>query len=108
MNNDNRKIVQEDCHEDCIGAGILTLTQKRIVFDKTHGRILDLSKKFGNTIIDTPLDNVIKVWKEGILMKKICIQIKIKNEIKTYKFGVFNNKKWLNHLQDVLQNYKNQ
>ena len=108
MNNDgDSKIVQEDCHEDSVGSGILTLTTKRIVFDKTHGRIIDLSKKFGDVIIDVPLENVIKVWKEGIFMKKICIQIKINNEIKTYKFGVFNNKKWLSHLQTVLQNYKN-
>ncbi len=107
MTKNNRKIVQEDCHEDSMGSGVLTLTNTRIIFDKTHGRIMDLSKKFGETVINTSLENVIKVWKEGIFMKKICVQIKINDKIMTYKFGVFNNTKWLNHLQIILENYKN-
>lgn len=105
--NDDNKIAQEDCHEDKLGSGVLTLTKKKIVFDKTRGRILDLSKKFGETLIDSKLDNVIKVWKEGIFMKKICVQIKINDKIDTYKFGVFNNTKWLNILQKAL-NEQNQ
>jgi len=46
MADSEKKIRQEDCSEDTFGPGILTVTNKRIAFDKTRGRILDFSKKF--------------------------------------------------------------
>jgi hypothetical protein len=45
MEDSEKKIRQEDCNEDTLGSGILTLTNKRIAFDKTRGRIADFSKK---------------------------------------------------------------
>ncbi len=75
MDEDEKKIRQEDCHEDSLGAGILTVTNKRIAFDKTRGRIMDFSKKFDETVINTRLNDVIKVWKEGWLMKKVCVTV---------------------------------
>ncbi len=108
MKNTDKKILQEDCSEDQIGSGILTLTNERIVFDKTRGRIIDFSKKFGNMVIDISLNNIIDVCNEGIFMKKICIKVKINEDIRTYKFGVFNNKNWLKILQKTLEDYKNQ
>jgi hypothetical protein len=51
MEDSEKKIRQEDCNEDSLGSGILTLTNKRIAFDKTKGRIMDFSKKFGETVV---------------------------------------------------------
>ena len=36
----------------------LTLTNKRIAFDKRKSRIADFSTKMGETVIDVPLDKV--------------------------------------------------
>lgn len=108
MEEGEKKIRQEDCNEDSLGAGILTVTNKRIAFDKTRGRIMDFSKKFDETVINTPLKDVIKVWKEGWLMKKICFRVKEGEEQKDYKFGVFNNGSWLETLQEAIEDFKNQ
>ena len=72
MEEGEKKIRQEDCSEDKEGPGILTLTNRRLAFDKTKGRIMDFKKEFGETVINVPLKDVTKVWKEGLLMKKVC------------------------------------
>ena len=108
MEESEKKIRQEDCNEDSLGSGILTLTNKRIAFDKTKGRIMDFSKKIGDTVIDAPLDSVTKVWKEGLFMKKVCFTIKEKDGQKDYKFGVLSNGSWLDTIQDTLEEFKNQ
>jgi hypothetical protein len=108
MEDSEKKIRQEDCSEDSLGPGILTLTNKRVAFDKTRGRIMDFAKKFGETVIDVPLNDVIKVWKEGLFMKKVCIKVKTDDGEKDYKFGVFSNGSWLGTLQDTLEDNKNQ
>jgi len=76
MDKGEKRIKQEDCSEDKLGAGILTLTNKRLAFDKTNARIMDFSKNFGDTVLDVSLDNVTKTWKEGLLMKKVCFTAK--------------------------------
>jgi len=91
MEDSEKKIRQEDCSEDSLGPGILTLTNKRVAFDKTRGRIMDFAKKFGETVINVPLNDVTKVWKEGIFMKKVCVRVKTDEGEKDYKFGVFSN-----------------
>ena len=108
MEESEKKIRQEDCSEDSLGSGILTLTNKRVAFDKTKGRIMDFAKKFGETVIDVPLNDVIKVWKEGIFMKKVCIRVKTNEGEKDYKFGVLGTGSWLKTLQDTLEDNKNQ
>ncbi len=108
MEDSEKKIRQEDCSEDSLGPGILTLTNKRVAFDKTRGRIMDFAKKFGETVINVPLNDVIKVWKEGIFMKKVCVRVKTDEGEKDYKFGVFSNGSWLKTLQDTLEENKNQ
>jgi len=102
------KVRQEDCHEDSLGSGILTLTNKRIAFDKTQSRIMDFSKKFGETILDVPLNDISEVWKEGRLMKKVCIKAKTKDGEKSFKFGVFSTGSWLESIQDTIEENKNQ
>jgi len=108
MENSEKKIRQEDCSEDSLGSGILTITNKRIAFDKKSGRIADFSMKFGETLLDIPLNDVIQVWKEGLLMKKVCIKVKTKDGEKSYKFGVFSTGSWLETFQDTLEEFKNQ
>lgn len=105
MEDSEKKIIQEDCSEDSIGSGILTLTNVRIAFDKSKGRIADFSKKFGDTVIDVPLNQIINVGKEGWLIKKVWIKVKTSEGEKTYRFGVYNTNKWLKTLQEaILQN----
>jgi hypothetical protein len=108
MEDSEKKIRQEDCSEDSLGPGILTLTNKRVAFDKTRGRIMDFAKKFGETVINVPLNDVTNVWKEGIFMKKVCVRVKTDEGEKDYKFGVFSNGSWLKTLQDTLEENKNQ
>ena len=108
MEEDEKKLKQEDCYEDGLGAGVLTLTNKRLAFDKTKGRIMDFSKRFEETVIDVPLNDVKKVWKEGLLIKKVCFTAKTKDGDKTYKFGVFSTRGWLNDIQDAIEGFKNQ
>ena len=100
MEEGEKKIRQEDCHEDSLGAGILTLTNRRIAFDRTRARIMDFSKHMGETLIDVPLSDVKKVWKEGLLMKKTCILVGA--DSKVYKFGVLSPGGWTDAIQDAM------
>ena len=107
MEEGEKRLKQEDCNEDNLGSGILTLTNRRLAFDKTQARMMDFSKKFGDTVLDVSLDNITKVWKEGRLMKKVCFTVKADDGEKTYKFGVFNTKDWLKDIESAIEN-KNQ
>ena len=106
MDDSEKKIIQEDCSEDSIGSGILTLTNMRIAFDKTKGRIADFSKKIGDTVIDVPLNQIVQVGKEGLLVKKVWIRVNTLQGEKTYKFGVYNTNKWLKTLQETISQNK--
>ena len=105
MEQDEKRIMQEDCSEDSLGSGILTLTNKRIAFDKTEGRIMDFSKKFGKTVLEAHLNQIITVAKEGWLIKKVTIKIKTDESEKTYKFGVYNTSKWENEVKEAISKY---
>lgn len=104
MEEGEKKIKQEDCNEDNLGSGILTLTNKRLAFDKTRARLMDFSKHMGDTILDISLENVIKTWKEGLLIKKVCFTAKTGNDEQTYKFGVFGTKGWLKSINEAIKN----
>jgi hypothetical protein len=108
MDESEKRLKQEDCSEDGLGAGILTLTNKRIAFDKTRGRIADFTKRIEETIIDFPLNEVTKVWKEGLFMKKICISAKTSEGEKTFKFGVFSTGSWEKDIKKAQDELKNQ
>ena len=106
MEEGEKRLRQEDCNEDGLGAGILTLTNRRIAFDKTQSRMMDFSKKVGDTVIDCYLKDIVKVWKEGLLMKKVCFIIKEDEGEKTYKFGVFNSGGWRDAIQDAIDEFE--
>jgi len=108
MDKSEKRVKQEDCSEDSVGSGILTLTNKRVAFDKTRGRIADFSKRIGDTVIDVSLNDILDVWKEGRFIKKICIKAKTKDGEKTFKFGVFGTGGWLKTLQETIEEQKNQ
>jgi len=105
MDPDEKRVRQEDCNEDAMGIGILTLTNKRVAFDKKHSRVMDFSGSIGDTILDVPLENITKVWKEGLLMKKVCFTAKTNDGEKTYKFGVFSNGSWRKTFEKTLENF---
>ena len=103
MEDGEKRIKQEDCNEDSLGPGILTLTNKRLAFDKTKSRIMDFTKRMGETVLDVTLDNVIKTWKEGLFIKKVCFTAKTSDGEQTYKFGVFNTKGWVKSIEQVIK-----
>ena len=107
MEEGEKRLKQEDCSEDSLGAGILTLTNKRIAFDKTRARMMDFSKHFGDTLVDSSLNEIIKIWKEGLLMKKVCVTLNTSEGEKTYKFGVFNPGKWRDEIEKAKNNFNN-
>ena len=108
MDESEKRLKQEDCNEDTLGAGILTLTNKRIAFDKTRGRIADFTKRVDETILDVPLNEITKVWKEGLFIKKVCIRAKTKDGEQDYKFGVFSTGSWQKDIQKAINDYKPQ
>ncbi len=88
---DEKLILQEDCSEDALKNGFLTLTNQRLLFEKTEGTLATLSKKTSELLLNIPLDQISSCTPEGFLIKKIVIKL-INGEI--YKFGVFSTKKW--------------
>jgi len=99
---EERAIRQEDCSEDTLGVGILVLTDQRIAFDKTQSRMLDLSKRFGDTVLDIPLRDIVRVWNEGLFIKKVCVSARIGGEEKTYKFGVMGTGSWADAIRGAM------
>ncbi|MBM3905860.1 MAG: hypothetical protein FJ354_04145 [Thaumarchaeota archaeon] len=108
MDESEKRLKQEDCSEDSLGPGILTLTNKRVAFDKTRGRIADFTKRIEETIIDVPLGDIQKVWKEGLFIKKICITGKTADGEKTFKFGVFSTGGWEKDIKKAIEQAKSQ
>ena len=108
MEDGEKRIKQEDCNEDSLGPGILTLTNKRLAFDKTKSRIMDFTKRMGETVLDIPLEDVTKSWKEGLFIKKVCFTAKTNEGEQTYKFGVFNTKGWLKSIEQAIKEKETQ
>ena len=107
MEEGEKRLKQEDCSEDNLGSGILTLTNKRLAFDKTRARMMDFSKHFGDTVMDIQLKDVVTVWKEGKLMKKVCFTAKTDEGETTFKFGVQNTKDWLKNIEAAIEDINN-
>ena len=108
MEDGEKRVKQEDCNEDNLGPGILTLTNKRLAFDKTKSRIMDFTKRMGETVLDIPLEDVTKSWKEGLFIKKVCFTAKTNEGEQTYKFGVFNTKGWLKSIEQTIKEKETQ
>ncbi|HXV45705.1 MAG TPA: hypothetical protein VD736_03435 [Nitrososphaera sp.] len=91
-------VLDEDCAEDKLKSGLLFLTDRRLVFQKTQGRMATLSKKEGEVVLDIPLAKISFVKAEGFLVKKVVVV----SGDQTYKFGVFNNGKWERQIKQLI------
>jgi hypothetical protein len=100
--NDEKIIIQEDCSEDKLKNGILTLTNKRLVFEKTKGRMITLSKKLLSEKVEIKFDEISNVKSEGIIIKKLVLILKNDN---IYKFGVLSPGKWVKEIRLQLEKY---
>ena len=90
-------LLGEDCAEDRLRSGVLILTDRRLVFQKTQGRMATLSKKEGEIALDIPVEKISEANSEGFLVKKLVV----KSEGQTFKFGVFNNGKWVREINSL-------
>ena len=90
-------ILDEDCAEDKLRSGILVLTTRRLVFQKTQGRMATLSKKEGEVVLDIPLTKLTAVKAEGFLVKKVVVV----SGDQTYKFGVYSNRQWERQIKQL-------
>lgn len=93
-----KMILDEDCAEDKLRSGILVLTDRRLVFQKTQGRMATLSKKEGEVVLDIPLGKITGVKAEGFLVKKVVVV----SGDQTYKFGVYSNGKWERQIKQLI------
>ena len=103
-----KRIMQEDCSEEGTGPGVLTLTNMRIAFDKTEGRIADFSKKFTDTVFEARLNKIVEVSKQGIFIKILRLKVGTDGGEKTYKFGVFSNGMWEMAIRKARAEYRAQ
>ena len=91
-------VLDEDCAEDKLRSGVLVLTDRRLVFQKTQGRMATLSKKEGDVVLDIPLKKISAVKAEGFLVKKVVVV----SGDQTYKFGVYSNGKWERQIKQLI------
>ena len=94
-------VLQEDCYEDHLKNGLLTLTNQRLLFEKTEGTLATLSKRTSELLLNIPLVEIKASKGEGFLLKKVVV-ITIQNDI--YKFGVFSNSKWAKEIEKSKSN----
>ncbi|MBA3976764.1 MAG: hypothetical protein H0X50_01040 [Nitrosopumilus sp.] len=94
--NNEKVILLEDCSEDKLKSGILTLTNKKIVFEKTKGRIVTLSKKLIDEKLEIEFNDISGIKSEGLIIKKLVVALKNNN---IYKFGVLSPGKWVKEIR---------
>ncbi|TLX84463.1 MAG: hypothetical protein E6L04_06915 [Thaumarchaeota archaeon] len=97
-------VLEEDCSEVKLGSGILSLTNQRIIFEKTEGNLTTLNKKMGNVLLNTTLDRVSKVNSEGFILTKVVVEISDSK----YKFSVFSSQKWAKEIETQKELFKKQ
>ena len=102
--NNEKVILLEDCSEDKLKSGILTLTNKKIVFEKTKGRIVTLSKKLIDEKVEIKFKEISNIKSEGLIIKKLVVVLKNSS---VYKFGVLGPGSWVKEIQIQLDKYNN-
>lgn len=90
--NKEKGILFEDCSEDTLKSGILTLTNKKLTFEKTKGRIATLSKELLGEKIEIEIKDISQARSEGRIIKKLVVELRKSDQI--YKFGVLNPGHW--------------
>lgn len=102
--NNEKIILLEDCSEDKLKSGILTLTNKKIVFEKTKGRIVTLSKKLIDEKVEIKFNEISNVKSEGLIIKKLVLVLKNSS---VYKFGVLGTGRWVKEIQIQIDKHNN-
>lgn len=95
--NNEKNVLFEDCSEDTLKSGILTLTNRKLAFEKTKGRIATLSKELLGEKTEFELKDIAQARSEGRIIKKLVIELN--NSNKTYKFGVLNPGNWVKEIK---------
>lgn len=95
-------IIQEDCAEDKLKNGILTLTNQRLIFEKTEGRMTTLSKKTEEVLLDIPLTIISASRSEGFIIAKVVVEL----DDHSYKFGVLNTGHWAKEIMTQVNEAK--
>ena len=95
-------IIQEDCAEDKLKNGILTLANQRLIFEKTDGRMTTLSKKTEEVLLDIPLEKISASKSEGLIIAKVVVEL----SDRTYKFGVLNTGHWAKEIMTQVNKSK--
>jgi hypothetical protein len=95
-------IKQEDCAEDKLKNGILTLTNQRLIFEKTEGRMTTLSKKTEEVLLDIPLEKISATKSEGFIIAKVVVEL----GDRSYKFGVLNTGHWAKEIMTQVNEAK--
>lgn len=90
-----RLVLQEDCAEDKLKNGILTLTNLRLIFERTEGRMTTLSKKTEEVLLDIPLSQILSSESEGFVIAKVVVKL----SDRSYKFGVLNTGHWAKEIR---------
>jgi hypothetical protein len=103
--NNEKNILFEDCSEDTLKSGILTLTNRKLAFEKTKGRIATLSKELLGEKIEFELKDIAQARSEGRIIKKLVIELN--NSNKTYKFGVLNPGSWVKEIKLQIEDRAN-
>jgi hypothetical protein len=93
-------ILQEDCSEDRLKNGILTLTNQRLLFSKTEGKVATLWKEEGELILDIDLDKISRAESHGFIIAKVTINV----AEHVYKFGVLSPGKWAKLIKKQIEN----
>lgn len=101
--NKEKGILFEDCSEDKLNSGILTLTNKKLAFEKTKGRIATLSKELLGEKIEFEIKDIAQARSEGRIIKKLVIEL-IDSKV-VYKFGVLNPNSWVKAINLQKENY---
>jgi len=95
--NKEKNVLFEDCSEDTLKSGILTLTNRKLAFEKTKGRIATLSKELLGEKLEFELKDIAQARSEGRIIKKLVIELNNSNN--TYKFGVMNPGNWVKEIK---------
>jgi hypothetical protein len=104
--NKEKGILFEDCSEDTLKSGILTLTNKKLTFEKTKGRIATLSKELLGEKIEIEIKDISQARSEGRIIKKLVVELRKSDQI--YKFGVLNPGHWAKEITlQINQHTKN-
>jgi len=98
-------ITQEDCNEDKIGSGYLTLTNQRLIFEKGEARVATFTKKITGVALDVPLNKIVSVRTEGWLVKKVAVEVSEPSGTKLYKFGVLGTGKWRDTINTAIKGH---